>query len=460
MSKSKKEPEAPEVSIVRIEELYDTRLINNSVYESLPRLLKDGCNLFSSSSRERDIFLTASITLMGGCMPNYYIYYDDRKNYCNIYTMIVAPPASGKGVVIHAYTYLDEIEKQLMLRYQSELKEHSDSLKAEKNNKEIEAPIVAKARPRRKKIVIPANSSSSAFMNSLNDSEGSGIIFETEADTLAQTLNQDWGNYSEVLRKAFHHEPITFSRKADNVEIEIKKPRLSVLITGTPNQVNEMKLNNPANGLASRFSIYLFDKIPTFKDLGQTKSRHIEHTMLELSKEFEFIYQQLAAKEEEVEFILSKDQWKFISKFYQKKLDQITRNSNTYSSAFVTRNALVAVRIAGILSLLGNAEKNILIDDKIYCSWHVLRTSLSLAETYLEHSLVIFELSNLNQKDEILHQYMDFYKLLPTGEFTRKEILPLCDIVKFSERTVDRRLEKLRKSGLLKSMKSGVYQKK
>ncbi|MBK8636709.1 MAG: hypothetical protein IPN72_25515 [Saprospiraceae bacterium] len=33
---------------------------------------------------------------------------------------------------------------------------------------------------------------------------------------------QDWGDYSPVLRAAFHHEKVTFSRKTNNEYIEIR----------------------------------------------------------------------------------------------------------------------------------------------------------------------------------------------------------------------------------------------
>ena len=84
------------------EELFDTPMINRSVYEDLPLILKTGCDLFPASSRERDIFLTAGLVLMSGCFPHSYFYYDNSKLHFNLFAMIVAGPASGKGTVNHA----------------------------------------------------------------------------------------------------------------------------------------------------------------------------------------------------------------------------------------------------------------------------------------------------------------------------------------------------------------------
>lgn len=221
-----------------IEEMFDTPLINNSIYSNLPKVLKDGVDLFAVESRERDMFFTSAVTLISGSLPNCYFYYDNRKHYLNLYAMIVAPPASGKGVMVHANKYVSKIEDHLTEIYNEQLikfnqaeKDAKNVSKEEKNEGNISEPVPEKAnvhRPKRKKLVIPANSSAASFLGLLNDSNGSGILFETEADTLAQALKQDWGNYSDTLRKAYHHEPVTFSRKMDNMVVDIKCPKLSV----------------------------------------------------------------------------------------------------------------------------------------------------------------------------------------------------------------------------------------
>lgn len=36
----------------------------------------------------------------------------------------------------------------------------------------------------------------------LQANEGIGLIFETEADTLSNSMKQEWGSFSDVLRKA------------------------------------------------------------------------------------------------------------------------------------------------------------------------------------------------------------------------------------------------------------------
>lgn len=118
---------------------------------------------------------------------------------------------------------------------------------------------------------IPGNSSSVSFMNSLQANQFTGIIFETEADTIAQTFKNDWGSYSDILRKAFHHENTGLMRK--DRYIEIKEPRLAVVLSGTPEQVHNL-MPSTENGLFSRFLYYAFEDEGEFKNSFEKRTGH------------------------------------------------------------------------------------------------------------------------------------------------------------------------------------------
>ena len=74
----------------------------------------------------------------------------------------------------------------------------------------------------------------------MQHNEEQGIICETEADTLGVVFKNEWGSYSDLLRKGFHHEKVSLSRKTNNEFVDINHPRISVALTGTPNLVNEV----------------------------------------------------------------------------------------------------------------------------------------------------------------------------------------------------------------------------
>ena len=64
---------------------------------------------------------------------------------------------------------------------------------------------------------------SSAKTKSLKNS---GILCETEADTITNALKQDWGGFSDILRKGFHYEEVSYARKGEEIKIQSRKVSL------------------------------------------------------------------------------------------------------------------------------------------------------------------------------------------------------------------------------------------
>ena len=131
----------------------------------------------------------------------------------------------------------------------SEYKRNQKNLSNEEisNLQEPEKPVF-------KMVFIPANCSCSRMIEHLLNNNGNGIICETEADTMSGNKKQDWGDYSPILRAAFHHEKISYSRKTNDEYIEIKEPKIAVVLSGTPAQAQRL-LASAEDGLFSRFTV-------------------------------------------------------------------------------------------------------------------------------------------------------------------------------------------------------------
>ena len=91
-----------------------------------------------------------------------------------------------------------------------------------------------------KMLFIPANNSATGFLEILGDSDKRGLIFETEGDTLAKAFKSDYGDFSDGFRNAFQHEPISYYRRTDKEYVEIDRPCLSALLSGTPKQIQTL----------------------------------------------------------------------------------------------------------------------------------------------------------------------------------------------------------------------------
>ena len=128
-------------------------------------------------------------------------------------TFVTAPSASGKRVLswvrLLAESVHDAIRTSVanaMKQYRSEKAEY-ESLRKEKKNRE--PPVL----PPNRMFLIPGNNSATGILQNLMDSDGTGLICESEADTVSTALGTDYGHWSDTLRKAFDHDAISYNRR-------------------------------------------------------------------------------------------------------------------------------------------------------------------------------------------------------------------------------------------------------
>ena len=242
----------PETCIPEPATLFSTPQLPPEIYSNLPEILRESADLFQDSL-EKDVFLIGAIAVLSGCLPNIQGIYFDEPCTAHLFAFITAPAGSGKGKMkwskYFGQAIHDHLTEQYRIEraaYESELERYNNLTKAQRQG--VERP----EQPPRKMFFIPANSSSSAFIQALSDNNFNGVIFETEADTLADTFKQEWGNFSDVLRKAFHHESTSMFRRKDNEFIEIRDPHIAIALSGTPKQVHNI-MPDFENGLFSRF---------------------------------------------------------------------------------------------------------------------------------------------------------------------------------------------------------------
>ena len=244
---------------------------SQEVADSLPDFLKKIVSI-SNSEADSDILLLGTLTVLSACMPHIKGVYDRRTVYPNLFLFVTARASSGKGrlnlcrhLVEPIHDRLREINEAEVMEYKHKLAEYNA---AGKKKVDMEKP----EEPPMRMLFIPANSSATAVYQVLNDNGGEGLMFETEGDTLANTFGSDYGNYSDGFRKAFHHETISYIRRKDREYVNIKQPKLSTLLTGTPRQILNL-ISDAENGLFSRFAFYYLDT-----KLGKQPVSHVIET--------------------------------------------------------------------------------------------------------------------------------------------------------------------------------------
>jgi len=425
--------------------LKNTPFIPDDVISLLPEVLNSGCSAFSDR-RERDVFLTGAIAILSGCLPGVSGIYAQKEVYPNLFSFIIAPAASGKGAMDFSKMLAEKeheriinISKQDEKKYNSELR---DFLYRQRFRKKSEGPEDPPEKPPFKVLFIPANTSYAKILSHMDQNNGSGIICETEADTMGNVLKQDWGSYSDMLRKAFHHERISSSKKTNNEYIEVPKPRISIALSGTPSQVMNLIVSSE-DGLFSRFIFYVFKVDQVWRDVSPFANNinltaHLNDIASDIVKLVEFLNIQ------ETIIKLTKSQWDLLNETCKNWLTQVVIFSGEDSASIVKRLGLIIYRIAMIFTSLRKFE-NAEMSHSIICSETDFKTAIKLAQIYLDHSIFMFHNLQAQDKEQILksgNYKQHFFDALPES-FKRAEAVALGKKHRLSERSVDSFLKQL-----------------
>lgn len=425
--------------------LKNTPLIPDDLIDKLPVLLQSGANAFTDK-RERDVFLTGAIAILSGCMSNVKGIYAQQTVYPNLFSFVIAPAASGKGALKFSKMLADkrhDLMKQSSIenrqRFETEMNEYKAHQRSQKKGESSEEPP---QQPAFKVVFIPANSSYAKILLHLEQNEGEGIICETEADTMGNVLKQEWGGYSDMLRKAFHHERVSSSKKANNEYIEVNEPRLSVALSGTPNQVTGL-ISSAEDGLFSRFIFYAFKADQLWRDVSPYANNiNLTDHFQNLSNEVYEMVMFLDRYPTTVE--LSRLQWDRLNEICSHWLYDVITFTSEDAGSVVKRLGLVLYRISMIFTTMRKFENGD-TSNTVQCTDDDFETAMHLANLFLQHSLLMFH--NLPKQDEATifksgDNKRKFFEALPR-DFKRTDAIELGKKFNLSARSVDSLLKEL-----------------
>jgi hypothetical protein len=428
--------------------------IPEHIYDALPPTLKEACKVFTG--RERDVLFTTALSVISGGLHNVYGLYAHEIRYPNLFSFIIAPPASGKGSMKYAKQFGDCYHDLLVRQSNEELKAYKTEkrrfdlkLRKAKTDQAIEA-LVEPEQPKSKMFFLPADTSSAMLVNHLTDNDGMGCICETEADTLTNSLKQDWGGYSDVLRKGFQGEPITRTRMTNREYSEIKEPKFSVAITGTPNQLDSL-ITSIDDGLFSRFIFYSFVATPVWKD---TYTESISRSKKEIFEDYSAALCDKFKSNATQKFIMTREQGGKLDDIFREALGHNVALYNEGVSGLTFRLGLMTFKIAMVLSALRSN------DTEITCSEEDFNTAIFLVkEVYMTHSINMLNRLNKRPKTPNSTQTALLNWIQAKDTFKRAEISEKAKELGIKDRTLSEILKQFIKLKLIKKVSHGVYSK-
>ncbi|PQJ33607.1 hypothetical protein BSZ35_02435 [Salinibacter sp. 10B] len=366
------------------------------VFDDLPAFLPKAGATFEQR-RERDVFLTAALPVLAACMPNV------RGNYGHIpeplspdlFASIVAGAAGGKGAVKWSRRLGAKTDERIRAqsekareKWKERKEEHESASEGDDGSDPFSEP-----KPPKRSLLLPANSSAATFHRGLKDRDERALVVETEIDTLTNALGQEWGKFDDTLRKAYHHEPVSYRRKNEG-SVELESPQLSVVLSGTPGQYAEL-MGTTENGLYSRFAVYYFEDVPMWKSQRPSKSA------LDARDRFEEVYAEAVSdihrvlnnRTEPLQFRLSTAQWKLHGKAFRELLHKAVSEGRSHLADVYKRAGLIAFRIAMVLTVLRAHDNGVPLQraDELEAESNDVNTAIDLAARYASHAAAFAE---------------------------------------------------------------------
>lgn len=430
---------------------WETPLFKDSIFDKLPPTLKDITALFPER-RERDIIHLSTMTLFSACFPKVKGIYDGRLFSMNIFSFISAPAASGKGVVDRIVKAAEGIHEEFYTDYQQQIHAYNNLSEDEKKDA---------VKPEMKKFLIPANTTSAKLIHSLSINQEFGLVIDTEADTLSTANRSEHGNFTEMLRKAFQHETIERERKTDNEYTRIKSPALSIIVSGTPNQVNNL-VHDVENGLNSRFIHYSYIPNNQWKDVFEEKRdltaifKSISIELANTARPYLQSYQ--PGVDDYIMYSLSKEQeikFNIICKTIVDNLQHIYGH-DIRGAAF--RLGLIFFRLTMILSVI-RATGYGALTEKVYCTDDDFDVAASMIDTLSYHTAQIFTQLQIKKRVKGAKQLKELYlEKLPT-EFNREQAMQIAGLMAINPKTAENYLSKAVAESILIKIKHNHYKK-
>ena len=437
------------------------------VIDRFPGLLSDVLKV-ATDDREYDLMLLSSLTVLSTVMPGVSGMLKKQLYKPPFYTLIIGPSGSGKGCINVVrkladpwQDYIFDISKAKVKEYE-EQKELSDNYKAQvraaKGKKPVGLPPEEPVPVCQKRLHMSGYTTTARMIEQLDvNSPYASFLYETELESVNNTIMQDFGGYSYVLNQAFQHERIGCSSKTNGTSF-IEFPELGFLATGTPGMLLKL-IPSTESGLYSRLLIYRITGRADYQPLTS-----VDDTMCSV-RYFERLGQRVLDMAVHLEksptfVVFSDKQRKRLDRYFEREYNNVRVFGNDDVASVVLRHRLIIFRIAMTLTGIrkgetkSTAEEIEILDDDFDIAFHIGTRCLShslLVSTSLKHS-------DTNQRHKLPDAQVDLFDVMP-DEFKTSDIIDEAGVRGISRSSVFRMLKKAQEYSLVVLVSTGYYRK-
>ena len=427
----------------------------------------------------RDKMLLGTLNVVSGLLPpSLYSIYDKRRVHAPLYNIIYGRFSTSKGDLPAVRQIAAPIKEEMrrtydaeMATYQAAMAEWEEMPKAERGERPAE-PVLRSP-------FVFANSSAAVVYRDLNANDGRGVMLDEEADSLTNMLSKsEYGDYTDLLRKAHHHEECSYKRVTEKINICLPHPCLSILLTCTGSQLPLLlPAGNVSNGLASRFLFYaLPNKRQKFRNVFEDCEHTLDETYRELGQRFIRLYHELQERESHpIQFLLTKKQQQSFLDLFEDMTEELQTIIDEDFTGYLFRIALECYRITMVLTALRRltdreGQEKLFDNDEqaLLCDERDFQTAIVIINCLVNHTGRVYKTlftktddpfsKSPKEPSEIVKR---FYESLPEGrEFKTAEALAIAKELNITDRTAMRYIGDLFTTyQVLTRTRQGIYVK-
>ena len=403
-----------------------------TILSKLPQLLQGILSVDKNSNKfQKKLQLISSVTSIGSVLPKFQCINRNQKLMSpNIYAVILGEPGSGKSKIDVGMTIMTKTEGVIKQTVSTTM---------------LEPGLPTKC------VIIPSNTSRQRLIQHLyvNGSYSPNLLYSTELDNMKSTLKDDNTGFSEELRKAFEHETINYSIKTGNLTYTIDHPNLSLLVSGTLDQV--LGYLNVENGLFSRALICYSTEKAEFKDQkAEDQDKPLQQEYAKYADDVLEIYNRYNTPKTAK---FSQQGLNLIKTYGEEALEVGSKYFGSSGSGVAFRLAAMVQRIALILYACENYKAE--VSEEVIITDDMVQLAIDIVKLYQNDNFkVLWEIQNVF-KDEVEKAMYDILD----EDFTTAIGKAACTAHGFSERQFPRMATKWRNRNLVKRIKQGIWKK-
>ena len=406
----------------------------------LERFAKD---LGAENRQEVQAVVKGVITAASSLIPT--VQFRDREGRptrVNLYYAVIAAAGSNKSRV-------GQLER-LIQPVHEHVKNEQDLLRSQLPPKQPKPP--------RKNVLISGNITRARVIEHLcANGQTPLIVVDSEMDSITTSMKADHGGFRSELRKAYHGEFISSSKKTDDEILEVSSPHMSMIITGTMDQAVKY-LHPMSDGFASRHLFHVDLSKSEYKPYTVNVTATPNLVLDAWSARFYELWRFFKDRDVLIDF--TQEQYDVLNQFGANENDSITAAAAEKNTKdFLYRHLLMILKVASILSALrgfldGNTAPMFQCNDEDFTHAFMLVTSSYEQFQDLYPSLPSEKYSSieLNPNEKAL------LEALP-DTFTTEEAYTKGNVLGRAERSVRDTLRKLKLLRVIERKKVGEYKK-